>query len=138
MIEIIIRPISVKFEPAVSKMKISGPLLSSDWRFINLKEQNVARLSGFWREGGVERLLGQSFTLQENGERIWGVFVVNNSGKGTNRGIAVLFEKERVKCLMTNLSSWLRGTDKILSEYPVESQKIALTDPEAAERALGF
>jgi hypothetical protein len=53
-------------------MKILGPLLSSDWRSINLKEQTVARLSGFWREGDVERLLGQSFTLQENGEKIWG------------------------------------------------------------------
>jgi hypothetical protein len=138
VIEIIIRPFSVKFEPWVSKMKILGPLLSSDWRSINLKEQTVARLSDFWREGGVERLLGQSFTLQENGEKIWVVFVANDSGRNTHRGIAVLYERERIRCLMTSLPNWLRGTDKILDGYHIESQKISLSDPKAAERALGF
>lgn len=137
-IEVIINPVSAKFEPRVSKMKISGPLASSDWRFINLTEVTVARLSSFWMDKGVERLLGQSFTLLENGLKLWGVFVVSNSGKGTNRGVAVLSENERVKCFMTSLPNWLRGTDKILSGYNIESQKIVLSDPEAAERALGF
>lgn len=138
VIEIIINSISVKFEPTVSKMKVSGPLASSDWRFINIVEQKVARLSGFWNAKGVERLLGQSFTLLENGQKIWGVFVVDNFGKGTNRGVSVLSENDHIRCLKTSLPRWLNGTDKILSEYPIESQKIVLTDPEAVERALGF
>ena len=137
-IEVIINPVSAKFESRVSKMKISGPLASSDWKFINISESTVARLSSFWSDKGVERLLGQSFTLLENGTKIWGVFVVSNSGKGTNRGVAVLFENENVKCFMTSFPNWLRGTDKILSGYNIESQKIALSDPEAAEKALGF
>ncbi len=137
-IEVIINPVSAKFEPRVSKMKISGPLASSDWRFINIIEGKVARLSSFWSDKGVERLLGQSFTLIENSTKLWGVFVVSNSGKGTNRGIAVLSEENKVKCFMTSLPNWLRGTDKILSGYNIESQKIVLSDPEAAEKALGF